>query len=33
MYKPKHPEGYMFLNEDGKPLTVERLRGFLKDIE
>ena len=24
-YKPKHTEGYLFLNEDGKPLTVERL--------
>ena len=30
MYKPKHPEGYMFLNEEGKPLTVERLRVFFR---
>ena len=30
MYKPKHPEGYMFLNEDGKSLTVERLRVFFR---
>ena len=30
MYKPKHPEGYMFLNEDGKPLTTERLRVFFR---
>lgn len=30
MYKPKHPERYMFLNEDGKPLTVERLRVFFR---
>lgn len=30
MYKPKHPEGYMFLNEDGNPLTVERLRVFFR---
>ena len=30
MYKPNHPEGYMFLNEDGKPLTVERLRVFFR---
>lgn len=30
MYKPRQPEGYMFLNEDGKPLTVERLRVFFR---
>ena len=30
MYKLKHPERYMFLNEDGKPLTVERLRVFFR---
>jgi len=26
MYKPKHPEGYIFLNRSGRPLTVERTR-------
>lgn len=26
MYKPNHPEGYMFLNSDGNPLKVGRLR-------
>ena len=25
-YRPNHPEGYMFLNREGKPLKVERLR-------
>ena len=30
MYKPNHPERYMFLNEEGKPLTVERLRVFFR---
>ena len=30
MYKTKHPEGYMFLNEEGNPLTVERLRVFFR---
>ena len=30
IYKPKHPEGYLFLNESGKPLTVERLRVFFR---
>ena len=25
-YKPNHPEGYMFLNSDGNPLKVGRLR-------
>lgn len=29
-YKPKHPEGYMFLNTDGNPLKVERLRVFFR---
>ena len=30
IYKPKHPEGYLFLNESGRPLTVERLRVFFR---
>jgi site-specific recombinase XerD len=30
IYKPKHSEGYMFLNEDGNPLTAERLRVFFR---
>ena len=30
MYKPKHPEGYMFLNREGNPLKVERLRVFFR---
>ena len=30
MYNPKHPEGYMFLNEYGNPLKVERLRVFFR---
>lgn len=29
-YKPKHPEGYIFLNREGKPLTVERTRIFFR---
>lgn len=29
-YKPNHLEGYLFLNEDGKPLTVERLRVYFR---
>lgn len=29
-YKPKHPEGYIFLNREGKPLTVERTREFFR---
>ena len=29
-YKPNHPEGYMFLNSDGNPLKVERLRVFFR---
>ena len=27
-YKPRHKDGYLFLNEEGNPLTVERLRVF-----
>ena len=30
MYNPKHPKGYMFLNEYGNPLKVERLRVFFR---
>ena len=30
MYQPKHPEGYMFLNREGNPLKVERLRVFFR---
>lgn len=30
IYKPKHPEGYIFLNEDENPLKVERLRVFFR---
>ena len=30
MYQPNHPEGYMFLNREGKPLKVERLRVFFR---
>ena len=30
MYKPKHPEGYIFLNRSGRPLTVERTRIFFR---
>lgn len=30
MYQPKHPEGYMFLNGEGKPLKVERLRVYFR---
>lgn len=30
MYKPNHPEGYIFLNREGKPLTVERTREFFR---
>lgn len=29
-YKPKHPEGYIFLNREGNPLTVERTREFFR---
>lgn len=30
MCKPKNAEGYMFLNEEGKSLTVERLRVYFR---
>lgn len=30
IYRPNHPEGYMFLNRDGNPLKVERLRLFFR---
>ena len=30
MYKPNHPDGYMFLNREGNPLKVERLRVFFR---
>lgn len=30
MYQPKHPEGYMFLNGEGRPLKVERLRVYFR---
>ena len=30
MYKPKHPEGYLFLNREGNPLTIERTREFFR---
>ena len=29
-YKPKHPEGYLFLNGCGDPLKTERLRVFFR---
>ena len=29
-YRPKHPEGYMFLNREGSPLKTERLRVFFR---
>lgn len=29
-YKPRHKEGYLFLNREGKPLKVERLRVFFR---
>ena len=29
-YRPNHPEGYMFLNREGKPLKVERLRVYFR---
>ena len=32
IYKPKHPEGYIFLNREGKPLTVERTRIFFRSF-
>lgn len=28
--KPKHPEGYLFLNREGNPLKVERMRVFFR---
>ena len=30
IYKPNHPDGYMFLNREGNPLKVERLRVFFR---
>lgn len=30
IYRPNHPEGYMFLNREGNPLKVERLRVFFR---
>ena len=30
MYKPKHKDGYLFLNEFGNPLKAERLRVFFR---
>ena len=30
MYKPNHPEGYMFLNREENPLKPERLRVFFR---
>ena len=30
MYKPNHPEGYIFLNREGGKLTVERTRIFFR---
>ena len=30
MYKPKHPNGYMFVNREGKKLTTERTRVFFR---
>ena len=30
MYKPKHPEGYLFLNREGTPLKAERLRVYFR---
>ena len=30
MYKPKHPEGYIFLNREGRVLKVERTRVFFR---
>ena len=28
--RPKHPEGYLFLNNDGNPLKVERIRVYFR---
>ncbi len=30
IYKPKHPEGYLFLNREGRVLKVERTRVFFR---
>ena len=30
MYKPKHPEGYIFLNREVNPLKIERTRVFFR---
>ena len=30
MYRPNNPEGYMFLNREGNPLKVERLRVYFR---
>ena len=30
MSKPKHPEGYLFLNREGRELKVERTRVFFR---
>lgn len=30
IYKPKHPDGYIFLNREGNPLKPERLRVFFR---
>ena len=30
MYKPNHPEGYIFLNREGNPIKAERLRVYFR---
>ena len=30
MYKPNHPEGYLFLNREGRVLKIERTRVFFR---
>ena len=30
IYKPKHPEGYLFLNNDRNPLKIERIRLYFR---
>lgn len=30
IYKPRHPEGYLFLNREGRVLKVERTRVFFR---
>ena len=30
MYRPNHPEGYLFLNGDGNQLKIERTRSFFR---